>query len=270
MQLAFNFRLRRSTQKKIADVICTLVEAALLTALAAQSVQLFWTIFTPIGPIGDWKVSRNQLPNDLKLLEHFDPFFRLDRSGETAVVTSLSIKLFGIRVDQARGGGSAIIATPDGIQSSYNVGDEIMPGVILKAVAFDNVTIEQSGVAQLLFLDQSVKPVEATGANAPDVAPGSATGKMLAPAGLKSGVAYTTRVERGNVTGLLVNPHGEGNSFNSAGLQPGDVVLKVNGRSVSSADEVVAATASPTSPGAVVFLIERDGKQTTVTAKISK
>ena len=60
-----------------------------------------------------------------------------------------------MREDRATGRGSAIIALPDGTQSSYGVGEEIMPGVTLTAVAADGVTISRNGVMEQLFLDQS-------------------------------------------------------------------------------------------------------------------
>ena len=71
------------------------------------------------------------------------------------VVTALNIQLFGTREDRATGRGSAIIATPDGRQTSFLVGEEIMPGVMLTGVGFDHVTITRGGVAEQLFIDQS-------------------------------------------------------------------------------------------------------------------
>ncbi|MGJ3629868.1 type II secretion system protein N [Sphingomonas sp. MMS24-JH45] len=59
------------------------------------------------------------------MLAGLDPFFRV--SGATnaqgpAAVTSLQLVLFGTRIDAARGGGSAIVAGPDGVQRSFSVG----------------------------------------------------------------------------------------------------------------------------------------------------
>ena len=67
------------------------------------------------------------------------------RAGGPVVVTSLNLKLYGVREDRATGRGSAIIALPDGRQLSFAVGEEIMPGVTLTAVGFDNVTISRGG-----------------------------------------------------------------------------------------------------------------------------
>ena len=68
----------------------------------------------PVGPVGTWKAaSGSGGGGDESLLSRFDPFFRGGATSGPAVVTSLAIKLFGVRVDQAMGRGSAIIATPD-------------------------------------------------------------------------------------------------------------------------------------------------------------
>jgi general secretion pathway protein C len=85
------------------------------------------------------------------------------------VVTSLDLALYGIRQDEASGRGSAIIATPDGVQRSFAVGEEIVPGVTLTAVAFDSVTISRGGVTEQLFMDQS-PAAQVVGPAAPPVA----------------------------------------------------------------------------------------------------
>ena len=77
-------------------------------------------------------------------------------------MTSLNLKLYGVREDRATGRGAAIIALPDGRQLSFAVGEEIMPGVTLTAVGFDNVTISRGGAAEQIFLDQS-GPAQAAG-----------------------------------------------------------------------------------------------------------
>ena len=84
----------------------------------------------------------------------FDPFTRAPAANSGGqVVTSLALKLFGVRVNEASGLGSAIIATPDGVQGSFAVGDEILPGVTLKSVEFDHVTIDRGGAEETVFLD---------------------------------------------------------------------------------------------------------------------
>ena len=131
-------------------------EFALIVLLGVQVARIVWAVVAPIGPVGAWRPAAAGTIVDDAVLARFDPFFRGSAQSGPAVVTNLPIKLFGVRVDQAMGRGAAIIATPDGVQSSYAVGDEIMPGVRLKAVTIDGVTIDRGGAAEQIFLDQSV------------------------------------------------------------------------------------------------------------------
>jgi general secretion pathway protein C len=138
-----------------------------LALLAIQTARLAWSLLTPAGPLGAPKFT--SAANPLQL-DGFDPFFRLQAASSSSAVTSLPLKLFGTRRDSATGLGSAIIATPDGIQSSYAVGEDIMPGVALSGVGSDEVTIERGGAKEKLFLDQSVpapvvQPATITGAS---------------------------------------------------------------------------------------------------------
>jgi general secretion pathway protein C len=147
----------------------TLLEIALLALIALQCARLIWTALTPVGPLGEWE-SSTEARNDSTtgILGSFDPFFRLSGASGPVTVTSLNLKLFGIRQDQASGRGSAIIAASDGQQRSVAVGEEIEPGVILKSVDFDSVTISRGGADEQLFMDQSQAPATVT---APGPAP---------------------------------------------------------------------------------------------------
>jgi general secretion pathway protein C len=243
-----------------------LAEAFLIALLAVLCAILFWVVATPRGPLGAW---RSGAADDASapVLARFDPFFRLAPGTGPAVVTSAPVKLFGVRLDQATGRGSAIIATPDGVQSSYAVGDEIMPGLILKAVMLDHVTIERGGAVEQLFLDQSVAaPVAQPGA-AP--APAAAVSVPNAAA-LRAGLGFAPRLESGAVTGFVVSPSGSGDVFRSIGFLPGDVVTAINGRrfrTVQEAGETIDGLAA----GAVVQIeLERGGKVTTLNMRLGQ
>lgn len=250
-------------------------EAALLVVLAVQCARLVWLAFAPLGPIGAWKSAPSLSPtNGAGILKSFDPFFRMSATSGATVVTSLPLKLFGVRVDTATGRGSAIIAAADGVQQSFAVGDEIMPGIHLKSVAQDSVTIDRSGVAEQLFLDQSVPAPVAQPAASPEVtAHNGALGGPLSPVGvspvvdLRSGVAFAPRIQGGAMSGFVVAPKGAGNAFRGAGFQLGDVVTAINGTRLESAEGASAALAG-IPPGAPIgFTVERGGRVITFTAK---
>ncbi len=179
MRLVLNARARRLLRRVPHITVYSALELLLLSLLAVQCARLFWTFVTPLGPVGEWKAAAALRPaaQPPVFVADFDPFFRMaDASNAPIVVTSLSLKLFGVREDRASGRGSAIIGTPDGVQRSFAVGEEISPGVILTAVGFDSVTISRGGAAEQIFLDQSSSP----GAGAIQQAP-MATPSFLQP-----------------------------------------------------------------------------------------
>ena len=158
------------------------LELALIALIAIQLARLFWIMVTPLGPIGDWRAPSSLVaPPATARLGDFDPFFRLANATGPTAVTSLNLRLYGVREDRATGRGSAIIGLPDGTQNSYAVGEEIMPGVTLAAVGFDNVTISRSGALEQIFLDQS-QPATAAGAPAPQIVTPGAVPQPGAPA----------------------------------------------------------------------------------------
>jgi general secretion pathway protein C len=167
----------------------------LVAALAVQCARLIWAVVVPIGTVGEWRPATIHSSAAARSgAAGFDPFFRLAAPSQNTVVTSLALKLFGVRMDMATGRGSAIIATSDGVQSSFAVGDVIEPGVTLKMVSFDNVTIDRGGVAEQIFLDQSVAaPVaQPSGANFPA---GEASGSSL----LANSIEIAPRAENGKI-----------------------------------------------------------------------
>jgi general secretion pathway protein C len=254
-------QLMKRTSKTGLALVPTVLIGALLLLCVGLAARLFWVLFAPIGPVGDWKpaiVSNRSLPQDR--LAGFDPFFRLQAPQDAVAVTSLAVKLFGVRVDSASGRGSAIIATPDGVQSSFAVGDEVMPGVLLKQVAFDHVILERQGKAEQVFLDQS-------GAVPPS---GTSTVQAAAPSpptsAFQDAVAITPQMADGKVSGLAIAPKGDGSRFRSAGFENGDVIVAVNGVPVSDPTAMnVIGSGSPS----ISVDVERGGRRIPINAKIA-
>lgn len=232
--------------------------------MAYLFVRLLWIIATPTGPLGDWKSGGAQLlaANEARtLFASLDPFFRSANAGSGGgAVTALDLTLFGVNMNEASGGGSAIIAGADGVQASFAIGEEVLPGVKLAGVAFDHVLLDRGGVRESLYLDQSVPAETATPAATPMALPAATaqnattpSGELL-PAAIQAGIGFAPRSEGGKVTGLTVQPQGDGAAFRAAGLRPGDVIRAVNGRPVASAVDLAGQIA----PGARLSLeVER-------------
>ena len=243
--------------------LLTWMELALLALIAVQLARIVWTVLTPVGPFGDWRPRQAAVPSaEMRraLFTGFDPFFRVAAPGGSAeqVVTSLDLKLFGTRINEGSGGGSAIIATPDGMQGSFVPGDEILPGVSLKSVAFDHVVIDRGGRDETLFLDQSgAAPLAEPGASAPAAAAPTSAGGELSPENVRREISFAPRMEGGRVTGIVVSPSGEGHAFRTAGFRPGDIIVQVNGRPVSSAGDIQTLVGQLAPGSRLSFQVER-------------
>lgn len=251
-----------------------LVELLLLLALAWQLARLVWVVLTPVGPLGDWRPAAPELPAaPANIAATFDPFFRLSGAGAgPVVVTELNLKLFGTRADQATGRGSAIIGLPDGSQQSFAVGDQILPGVTLTAVSFDGITIARGGAAEQLFLDQSTPaqtvsavPTGSSAAIAPPAPQGQATA-----AALVAGTQLSPRIAEGAVTGVTLQPTGDGAAFRAAGLQPGDVLVSVNGQPIRDAADAQRFGQIIQQDGGAGIEVERGGARVALRVQVAK
>jgi len=273
MRLVLDPRARRLLRRIPRSTVYSALELALLSLLALQSARLVWTIVTPVDPVGQWRASGGFAPGSSALLGQFDPFFRLSGAAGPVVVTSLNLKLFGVREDRATGRGAAIVALPDGTQRSFAVGDEIVPGVTLTAVGFDSVTISRSGTPEQLFLDQS-QPAALAGAGAPPMVVGAPPPGGFAPLPIVTTAAppvevegsaatdiqFSPRLNGRNVTGVTVAPKGAGTAFRAAGLAAGDVIVSVNGQRITSPDQARSLAGQISGNREVTMQVERNGR----------
>jgi len=270
MRLTLDTRARRLLRRLPVVNVYSALEIGLLSLLALQCARLAWAVVTPVGPIGEWKIPAltGGAPTTLALGD-FDPFFRLSAAAAAApvVVTSLAVQLFGVRVDRASGRDSAILSTPDGVQSSYAVGDTIMPGVTLAGVREDGVSLSRNGTREQLFLDQSVPATNATPAPAAAVSspPGSTPPGSSAP-GAGGGLGgLTPRLVGGQVSGMTVSAPPP--MLEQAGIRAGDVVVSINGAGVTSATDAQQLATGLTPGSTVVVQVERGGR--TVPIKVT-
>lgn len=259
MRLQLDARARRWIQRLPVVNLYSLAELALMAALAAQLARLFWAVVTPIDPLGEWRPAPVVVPaSPVDTLTSFDPFFRLSGAqAGPAVVTSLQLKLFGIRLDDATGRGAAIVAGPDGVQRSVSVGEEVAPGVRLGAVAFDHITLDRGGAKEDLFLDQSV---QATPAQPGAPATGATSAAGVPAANLRQEIGFIPRIDGGRLSGLVLRSQGTGAVFAQAGLQDGDVLTSIGGRPVTGPDDIDRVGRDFASGGNVPISVERGGR----------
>lgn len=242
--------------------------AALGLLLVIQTIRFVWMVATPLGPVGDWRANEVQVlspQSRLALFNSFDPFFRDGPAQSGNVVTSLQLTLYGIRMNEGSGLGSAILAGPDGVQESYAVGDEIASGAKLASVQFDHVTIDRGGVMESLYMDQSV-PAETVGG---DSAAAPVTSSILdaepaatpIPTALAGAVSMQPRSFEGKITGIVVSAQGNEAMFKAAGFRDGDIITSVNGKPVTSTADIDSLK-SRIAPGARISVNVERGANT--------
>ena len=274
MRLEIDARARRLLRLVPLTRVYSAIELLLMALLAWQGARMMWTLVTPVDPVGNWRLAAPGAGSgSVDILHNFDPFFRLDATAPAAasadVVTSLQLTLFGTRINEATGRGGAIIAGPDGVQKSYAVGEEIMPGVTLKQVAFDHVTLTRGGNEETLFIDQSGRAAASTAAapGGPPPPPGTASqatapttnanGQGITLAQVRSDVGFIPRIDSGKVTGLVVRPQGSGATFRKIGLKEGDIVTQIGGRPVTGPGDIEALSGQFAKGGNISVTIER-------------
>ena len=247
---------------------------ALAATIALLAAILLWIVVTPVSPLGNWQPASVRVMSPAArsaLFASLDPFNRgasqLAIATGPGAVTSLPLTLFGIRVNAATGGGSAIIAGSDGIQQVYRVGTEVMPGVTLIGVHFDHVELSQNGSKELLYLDQSKPAANAATALAASpagpvgqTAPAAPSGPLTADA-LRQGIALQPFAEDGRITGLVVDPGSNSGAFQAAGFRSGDVITGIGGKRVTSASDGSALMSSLRPGSSVSVTVKRDGRE---------
>jgi general secretion pathway protein C len=216
------------------------LEVVLVVLLALQAARLIWSLAEPRGAVGASQTltARPSGATDLSILQRFDPFFRVAApvAGADGGSSQGDLQLYGVRSD-GRGGGSAIIGGPDGRQGSFVVGEEVAPGVILRAVAADHVTLARGGASRRLdFAEPSSTPPPmpasaGVGTLMPPAppAPAQESAGAVDPKQFLAAASLTPRTVNGQTSGYRLAGRGKAEVLARAGLQDGDVLLAVEG-----------------------------------------
>ena len=251
------------------------VELALALVLAVQLGRLILIAVEPGSPAATNTSPAALRPVDYSVFQRFDAFFRTGGQSslaEASAAGSGQMRLYGLRSDGA-GGGSAIIGLADGRQVSVGVGEEVEPGLVLRGVGADHVTLARGGsVSRLVFTDVPVGvapppppppgPQTVTPTPAVPVAP---TGAAFDPARLMSQAGLRPRMRGARLDGFTVSGAGDPAVLRAAGLQAGDVILAVNGQPLDSLERIAALRTQLANSAGAELRIERDGQVQTST-----
>ncbi|MEJ6788350.1 type II secretion system protein N [Brevundimonas sp. BR2-1] len=265
------------------------VEIALALALTVQLGQLVWIVVKPGAGAATAASARPEVaPADYTVFQRFDAFFRtgdLSSLAEATAAGSSQMRLFGVRAGGA-GGGSAIIGLADGRQVSVGVGEEVEPGLILRSVGPDHVTLARGGsVTRLIFSDvpvgaapppppppgpQTVGPDADPVVAAPPVSPAAASAPRVDPARLMAQASLRPRMQGLRVNGFTVSAAGDGAALKAAGLQSGDVILAVNGTALDSPARIAGLRSQLSNSTSAEIRFERGGAVQTTTIRTGR
>lgn len=250
------------------------VELAMAALILIQLVRL---VLLFVAPGAGAQAAEAGPGPDRSVLSRFDAFFHTGERSSLAEVTNAGsdqLRLFGVRAGVS-GAGSAILGLPDGTQLSVGVGEEVQPGLVLRSVARDHVTVARgSSVSRIDFGElpvgaASVPPPPTTpqvvappGPAAPR--PGAA---VVDPARLMAEAGLRPRMRGLSVNGFTVTASGQGADLAAAGLQAGDVILSVNGIVLDGPSAINRLRINLAAAPEAVIRFERDGTPQTTTVR---
>ena len=263
------------------------LEVVLVIALALLLARVVWLIAFPVGVVATYTDRPLPVPMqgagvglainaDRTALILTNPFDQgaAEIEVQDAPETALNLELLGLRMSTEGGeSGNAIIRTPDGAGRNYSVGEEILAGVTLERILSDRVIINRDGANETLMRagrgeglsvitdgSQIETASNRTVTQPETVEPEVAEARIAAPEMFFGNINASPVVINGVTTGYRLSPIGDGALMAQAGLEPGDILLRINGASVERLDmtDVIDRMASADS---VELTVNRDGSE---------
>lgn len=241
----------------------------LLALLALQCARVVWVMITPIGPLGTAQVATSAQA-ELPALRR-DVFYR-----SVAEANSDGIVLHGVRAGGAQA--AAFLSSGDGRQGAYRIGDGVVAGVTVQAIASDHVLLRTgSGVRRLALVESTASAAATSPATAAPAAVGGAPA-VTSNVGTAAGTATAAAVDPQQLlttaglrasedgSGFTVMPRGDGALLRQAGLAPGDVLTQLNGRTLD-AEHLRELQDELRDGQAATLTYRRDGQTHTMTLK---
>lgn len=249
------------------------VEAALVLVLTVQLGRLAWILIEPIEAPSAPTPASAAPTVDYSVFQRFDAFFRngAGTSGSGSAEGGGGMRLFGLRSD-GKGGGSAIIGLTDGRQVSVAVGEAVEPGVVLQSVSADHIVLARGGSQTRLAFGE-------VAAAAPPPPPPPSTPQIVTPQSAALAAAdparliasgLRPRMQGARLNGFTIAADADAAALEAAGLQPGDVILAVNGQPLDRPDRIAALRGQLSDSASAEIRFERDGDVRTTTIRTGR
>lgn len=235
----------------------SLLNLLLLLTLAAVLAHWTWRFAAPLPPMPAGAARADiKLGAELDALRSARLFGAAEgkASGQIEPVTALNLKLRGVFA--APGGLPALaILSVDGQDQAVATGHEILPGVVLDAVAPDHVILHNRGVRERLDLEAVGLPLALADGDIP------LTRREIDQAlANPQSLGVQARAGTGAQPGMeLTQVAGDGIAAR-LGLQSGDTLRKVNGSPVTSVQDLARLLSDTAGVQRITLLGERQGK----------
>ena len=219
--------------------IQALAEAGLVLLLLAQAP--LWIFILNAGP--EQAGSSTPLAIAPVPVPGRDPFFGASSGSDATPLAPHT--LYAVRTGARPG---AILAGPDGVQKAVGIGETVSDGVTLASVEHDHVMLAHGRTRSRLAFPPA--PPLSSAPPPPPPPAASSQGGADSP-GADQAATYETALRPvtsgGSTEGYVWRPGTDGGILSAIGLQPGDVLLRINGtpfdrseRFGELADDIVA------------------------------
>jgi len=208
---------------------------------------------------------------------------RFETQAEAAAVidapeTLLNLVLHGVRRSLDPERSTAVIQAPRQGQRSLGVGAEIVDGVTLEAVYADRVIINRRGARESLFLREEAQAggtglIRSIGEPVPEPepaldSPAAEGAAQLDAQALSQGLRLALARDGDRILGFRITPESRPEVLAALGLQAGDLVTTVNGRTLERPADVLDLLSGLDGAEQVRFTVLRSGEALSLEADL--
>ena len=217
---------------------------------------------------------------DRSVLTQFDPFSAsalqeegFDAEALDAPETSLNLDLTGVRAE-SEGKGAGFIRLPDNTEGVFEIGDEVLDGVVLEYVFADRVALRTRGKLETLYRRDNNQPgaiVTLVAGDVPDAVPDAVLGTerlseaanvratRVSPKEFLENTTLAAVRKNGVKNGYKVFPKADPAIMKSIGFETGDVIREINSQPVANLNGE-DLTELFTGSSRLDLMVERDGE----------
>lgn len=271
--------------------ITAVVTAVLVVVLARLAAEAVWAL-VPMPQAARWQpppapppamATRPPDANSIaaaSLFGHYQPAANPGAAAlNNAPDTQLALTLLGIYAGSARDS-RALIATQNGDEEPYAIGDTVTPGVTLQAIFADRVVLSRNGRLETLRLDKDKQNAAGDGV-ALGPPPSDEDSEQLSglarirneilmdPGKAQDYIRVQPVSNGGTVKGYRVFPGKNRDLFTDAGLRPGDLVTSINGVELSDTAKSMQLLADLAEVDDLTVVVDRGGQSQTIRVSLA-